>query len=136
MKLWILAAILVLFLIYVIMNRDTIILEHLDVVSPLAPTPAVPGSTSAVSVGQQARCAQLKSARDSTDPLQQATYKTAVDQGKIPAYCADILNELSDIPALASKLTSLQQEVDNIKTQSQAGAQQAAAAQAQLQTIN
>ena len=120
------------------------ILEHLDATAgPMdtktGPTPAAaPAGTTGpapLTAGQKKQCADLKASKDSQDPLKQAVYQAAVDQGKIPDFCEDILNDLSDVAALASKLTTLQQEVDTMKKQAKEQSAQASAAQASLNAI-
>jgi hypothetical protein len=143
MKYWIILGILLFVVCYAIANRQTLILEHLDATSgPMdggkGPVPA--GSTDAtvpapLSSEQQNVCTKLKTARDSTNPLEKATFKAATDQGKIPEYCKPLLNDKGDVAALASKLTELQHEVDTMKNQAKAQGDQAEAVKASLQTI-
>jgi hypothetical protein len=141
---WILVGILLFALCYVLANRQTLILEHLDVTAgPMdtkkGPTPA--GSTNAdtkpseLTAEQTNTCTKLKQARDSTNPLEKATFKAASDQGKIPEYCKPLLNDKGDVAALASKLTELQQEVEQMKSQAKEQSAQAEAAKASLQAI-
>ena len=143
MKYWLILGILLFIVCYVIANRQTLILEHLDATSgPMdgkkAPVPAASTGTpipAALSSEQQDVCMKLKMARDSTNPLDKATFKAASDQGKIPEYCKPLLNDKGDVAALASKLTELQQEVDNMKNQAKAQGEQAEAVKASLQAI-
>lgn len=136
---WVLLIILIMVIWYVATNRDTIILEHLDAVKgPVPATPAAAvGATrpAPLTAVQKKQCADLKASKDSQDPLKQAVYQAAVDQGKIPPFCEDILNDLSDVAALASKLTTLQQEVEKMKKQAKDQTAQAEAAQASLQAM-
>jgi len=141
---WVLLLLLILTIWYVATNRDTIILEHLDATagpmnSNKGPAPAAPTDTGAkpseLTAGQMDVCSKLKQARDSDNPLTKATFKAASDQGKIPEYCKKMLNDLSDVAALASKLTTLQQEVEQMKAQAKDQSAQAAAAQASLQAM-
>jgi uncharacterized small protein (DUF1192 family) len=141
---WVLLLLLILTIWYVATNRDTIILEHLDATagpmnSNKGPAPAAPTDTGAkpseLTAGQMDVCSKLKQARDSTNPLEKATFKAASDQGKIPEYCKKMLDDLSDVAALASKLTTLQQEVEQMKAQAKDQSAQAAAAQASLQAM-
>lgn len=135
---WILLVILIFMVCYVVANRETIIMEHLEnkavtsgpMTSLSGPVPAS-GSTDT-----NKQCADLKSARDSSDPLRKAMYQAAVDQGKVPESCKDMLNDPTDVAALTSKLTALQQEVDAMKNQAKDQSSQAAAAQASLQAIH
>jgi uncharacterized small protein (DUF1192 family) len=124
---------------YVAANRQSLILEHLvDTPGPVpAARPAAVGATGAapLTAGQKKQCADLKASKNSQDPLKQAVYQAAVDQGKVPEFCEDILNDLSDVAALASKLTTLQQEVEQMKKQAKDQSAQAAAAQASLQAM-
>jgi hypothetical protein len=139
MKYWVLLVLVSVAILYVIMNRDTLILEHLDGVKgpvPAAPAAAVGATGPApLTAGQKKQCTDLKASKDSHDPLKQAVYQAAVDQGKIPEFCEDILNDLSDVAALASKLTTLQQDVENMKKQAKDQTAQASAAQASLQAM-
>jgi uncharacterized small protein (DUF1192 family) len=141
---WVLLLLLILTIWYVATNRDTIILEHLDATagpmnSKKGPAPAAPTAadtkSSELTAGQMDVCSKLKQARDSTNPLEKATFKAASDQGKIPEYCKKMLNDLSDVSALASKLTTLQQEVDQMKAQAKDQSAQAEAAKASLQAM-
>jgi outer membrane murein-binding lipoprotein Lpp len=140
----ILLAVLIFILCYVVANRESIILEHLDATSgPMTgatgPTPSgvpdVASTPSELTPDQKAVCSTLKATRDSADIIKRATFKAASDQGKIPEYCKSMLSDLSDVSALASKLTDLQQDVDNMKAQAKEQSAQAAAAQASLQAI-
>jgi outer membrane murein-binding lipoprotein Lpp len=103
------------------------------------PVPAASTDTGAkpsqLTSDQKAMCLSLKAARDSSDPLKKATFKLAGEQGKIPEYCNSMLNDLSDVSALASKLTDLQQEVEQMKKQAKNQTAQAEAAQASLQAM-
>jgi hypothetical protein len=141
---WVLVSLIIFAICYVIANRQSIILEHLDATagpmnSKKGPAPAAPTDTGAkpseLTAGQKDVCTKLKQARDSDNPLTKATFKAASDQGKIPEYCNSMLNDLSDVSALASKLTDLQQEVDQMKKQAKDQSAQAAAAQASLQAM-
>jgi|UniRef100_A0A6C0DQ10 hypothetical protein len=136
---WVLVSLIIFAICYVIANRQSIILEHLDGVKgpvPASPPAAVGAKGSApLTGGQKKQCDDLKASKNSLDPLKQAVYQAAVDQGKIPVFCEDILNDLSDVGALASKLTTLQQEVDQMKKQAKDQSAQAAAAQASLQAM-
>jgi len=149
MKYWFLAAILLFVVCYVIANRDKLIVEHLTATAgPMdgKSGPAVADATPAAKKAgaaipetltpeQQKQCSELKMAKDSTNPLQKAIYQAVVDQGKLPEYCKSVIGDLSDVGALASKLTSLQQEVDDMKKQSKDQMSQASAAQASLQAM-
>jgi hypothetical protein len=141
---WILVGILIFAVCYVLANRQTLILEHLDATSgPMdtkkGPTPA--GATTAdtkpseLTADQKNGCLILKEARDGSDPLKKAMFKAASDQGKIPEYCKPLLNDQGDVAALASKLTELQQEVEQMKKQAKDQTAQAEAAQASLQAM-
>jgi uncharacterized small protein (DUF1192 family) len=141
---WVLLLLLILTIWYVATNRDTIILEHLDATagpmnSKKGPAPAAPTDTGAkaseLTAGQMDICSKLKQARDSDNPLTKATFKAASDQGKIPEYCKKMLDDLSDVAALASKLTTLQQEVEQMKAQAKDQSAQAEAAKASLQAM-
>jgi len=140
---WVLLIILIFAIWYVVANRQTLILEHLDATTGVkGPVPAAPPVTAVgatgpapLTAGQKKQCDDLKASKDSQDPLKQAVYQAAVDQGKIPEFCEKILNDLSDVAALASKLTTLQQEVDTMKKQAKDQSAQAAAAQASLQAM-
>lgn len=149
MKYWILAAILLFVVCYVVANRDKLIIEHLDATAgPMdgskgpAPADVTPSAKKAgaaipetLSPEQQKQCEDLKAAKNSTNPLQKAIYQAVVDQGKLPEYCKSVVGDLSDVGALASKLTSLQQEVSEMKQQAKDQTAQAAAAQASLNAI-
>jgi hypothetical protein len=147
---WVLLILLILVIWYVAANRDTLILEHLDATSgPMdskegpAPADVTPDAKKVgaaipetLSPEQQKLCGDLKTAKDSTNPLQQAIYQSVVNQGKVPDYCQSILGDLSDVAALASKLTTLQQDVDTMKKQAKDQTAQAEAAQASLQAMS
>ena len=134
---WVLLVLLAVAILYVIANRESLIVEHLDAVK--GPVPAAPAAAetkpSELTSDQKAMCLSLKAARDSSDPLKKATFKAATDQNKIPEYCNSMLNDLSDVSALASKLTDLQQEVEQMKKQAKDQTAQAEAAQASLQAM-
>jgi len=141
---WILFGIIVLVLCYVVANRQTLILEHLDASGSVTsgpmdagtgPTPAAATKPDQLTSDQKNGCLVLKEARDGSDPLKKAMFKAASDQGKIPEYCKPLLNDAGDVAALASKLTELQQDVDNIKNQAKAQSAQAEAAKASLRAI-
>lgn len=141
---WVLLVVLILTIWYVATNRDALIVEHLDATagpmnSKKGPAPAAPTDVETkpaeLTSDQKAMCLALKAARDSSDPLKKATFKVATDQGKIPEYCKPMLNDLSDVSALASKLTTLQQEVDQMKAQAKDQSAQAEAAKASLQAM-
>jgi ubiquitin len=141
---WVLLVLLAVSILYVIANRDSLIVEHLDAAagpmnSNKGPVPAASTDTGAkpseLTAGQKDVCNKLKQARDSDNPLTKATFKATSDQGKIPEYCNSMLNDLSDVSALASKLTDLQQEVEQMKKQAKNQTAQAEAAQASLQAM-
>ena len=141
---WVLLLLLILAIWYVATNRETIILEHLDATagpmnSKKGPVPAgqtvADTKSSELTAGQMDVCSKLKQARDSDNPLTKATFKAASDQGKIPEYCNPMLNDPNDVASLASKLTTLQQEVEQMKAQAKDQSAQAAAAQASLQAM-
>ena len=141
---WVLVSLLIFAVCYVLANRQTLILEHLDATagpmdSKKGPVPAAPTDTgtkpSELTTEQTNVCTKLKQARDSTNPLEKATFKAATDQGKIPEYCKPLLNDKGDVAALASKLTELQQEVEQMKAQAKEQSAQAEAAKASLQAM-
>lgn len=136
---WVLLVLVIIAILYVVTNRDSLIVEHLDAVKgpvPASPPAGVGAKGSApLTGGQKKQCEDLKASKDSQDPLKQAVYQAAVDQGKIPEFCENILNDLSNVSALASKLTRLQQEVDQMKKQAKEQSAQAEAAQASLQAM-
>jgi hypothetical protein len=149
MKYWILAAILLFVVCYAVANRDKLIVEHLTATAgpmdggkgptPADATPAAKKAGAAIpetlTPEQKKQCDDLKTAKDSTNPLQKAVYQAVVDQGKLPEYCKSIVGDLSDVGALASKLTALQQEVSDMKQQAKDQVSQASAAQASLQAM-
>jgi hypothetical protein len=146
---WVLLLLLAVAIFYVIANRDSLIVEHLDATAgPMksdkgpVPADATPAAKKAgadipetLTAEQKKQCEELKTAKDSTNPLQRAIYQSVVDQGKLPDYCKSIVGDLSDVAALASKLTTLQQEVEQIKKQAKDQTAQAEAAQASLQAM-
>lgn len=134
---WVLLVLLAVAILYVATNRESLIVEHLDAVKgpvPAAPT-AAETKPAELTSDQNAMCLALKAARDSSDPLKRATFKVATDQNKIPEYCKPMLTDLSDVSALASKLTDLQQDVEQMKKQAKDQTAQAEAAQASLQAM-
>lgn len=149
MKYWILFGILLFVLLYVVANRDKLLVEHLTATAgpmnsgkgpvPADATPAAKQAGAAIpetlTPAQKKQCTDLKTAKDSSDVFQKAIYQSVVDQGKLPDYCKSIVGDLSDVAALASKLTALQQEVSDMKQQAKDQTAQASAAQASLQAI-
>ena len=140
----ILFGILFLIVCYVVANRQTLILEHLDASGSVTsgpmnagtgPTPAAAAKPGELTSEQKNVCTILKEARDGSDPLKKVSFKLATEQGKIPEYCKPLLNDAGDVAALASKLTELQQEVDDMKNQAKAQSAQAEAAKASLQAM-
>jgi hypothetical protein len=102
---WVAIVVLLFVICYVVANRDTIILEHLTSATS-GPMTGLTGPAPATPAGSTGATGPTKSAGDD-----------------------------SDVAALTSKLTALQKEVDDMKTQSKAQMSQASAAQASLQTI-